>query len=150
MELDQLLDCVGKTYWMALDQQVTRCWANTLGGVRSACWIAWCGMVLDQQIYGGWPTYSMMFEKHVGWSWTRMLRDVEPTWPGMMCKKYWLKNVKRCWTKMVLDQRVGWWCFRSTCCGMVWKSIMNGIGPTCSVVIDKHGWLVLDQRVLRP
>ena len=32
--------------------------------------------------------------------------------------------------------------------GMVWKSIMNGIGPTCSVVIDKHGWLVLDQRVL--
>ena len=34
--------------------------------------------------------------------------------------------------------------------GMVWKSIMNGIGPTFSVVIDKRGWLVLDQRVLWP
>ena len=31
-------------------------------------------------------------------------------------------------------------------CGIVWKSIMNGIGPT--LVIDKHGWLMLDQRVL--
>ena len=36
---------------------------------------------------------------------------------------------------------------RSTSCGMVWKSIMNGIGPTCSVVMDTHGWLVLDQRI---